>query len=525
MEDKLIPLSEDLDNTTQEVRDLMYENLTIKGAEGAIPSLDMESLAELILTIPDRSGMNGWTLIPAIAIDGERCVFKIAGWILNNGMPPPSNVYLGYAGLVSDITEAINIRGRDGLTTDITINGKKYSQINGNIFLPDLLPTSHNISPTAHGDIRATVSALQTLLESDDTTLDELQEIVNYIKDNRELIESITVNKVSVSDIVDNLESNDAKKPLSGNMGRELNAKIGKKQDQGDYATVSYVDTKISEIEMPDVTGDIGTHNLSKIAHNDIRLKITELYNTKQEKGNYILENDPRLSDARPAAGGNSDTVDGKHASDLQDYNNLSNKPNIPTSLPANGGNSDTTKGVLFNQYPEFNVNNIFANPPLNSLPQGVHYFSFDGLNIPGAPIQGAGWWHVTIEMMYPHRVYQKAIQVFNIGATQRMWYRMRHIDNDDFSLWQPWREILNDNDKYGNRSLWDTMKGHYIITDMSNPNIIYEKIYTTEGNVLKAELTTILGDTITETLGIIGISSTTKTTIFEGNIIRETIT
>ena len=30
-----------------------------------------------------------------------------------------------------------------------------------------------------------------------------------------------------------------------------------------------------------------------------------------------------------PASGGNADTVDGKHASDLQDYNNLTNKPDF----------------------------------------------------------------------------------------------------------------------------------------------------------------------------------------------------
>lgn len=43
-----------------------------------------------------------------------------------------------------------------------------------------------------------------------------------------------------------------------------------------------------------------------------------------------------------PANGGNADTVDNKHAADLQNYNNLTNKP---SSLPANGGNADTVDG------------------------------------------------------------------------------------------------------------------------------------------------------------------------------------
>ncbi len=45
-----------------------------------------------------------------------------------------------------------------------------------------------------------------------------------------------------------------------------------------------------------------------------------------------------------PANGGNADTVDGKHASDLQNYNNLSNKP---ASLPANGGTASTISNTL----------------------------------------------------------------------------------------------------------------------------------------------------------------------------------
>lgn len=46
-----------------------------------------------------------------------------------------------------------------------------------------------------------------------------------------------------------------------------------------------------------------------------------------------------------PANGGNADTVDGKHAIDLQNYNNLSNKPNIPSvgngivTIKQNGAN------------------------------------------------------------------------------------------------------------------------------------------------------------------------------------------
>lgn len=70
---------------------------------------------------------------------------------------------------------------------------------------------------------------LNTILNSDDVTLDQLSEIVAYIKSNKNLIDEITTSKVSVSDIVDNLTTYDDKKPLSANQGAELNNKLNRK--------------------------------------------------------------------------------------------------------------------------------------------------------------------------------------------------------------------------------------------------------------------------------------------------------
>ena len=83
--------------------------------------------------------------------------------------------------------------------------------------------SDHNTSVEAHGDIRLLITGLtmrlNALLDTDDTTLDQLSEIINYIKDNRGLIESITTSKVSVADIIDNLDTNAPDKPLSAAQG------------------------------------------------------------------------------------------------------------------------------------------------------------------------------------------------------------------------------------------------------------------------------------------------------------------
>ena len=70
------------------------------------------------------------------------------------------------------------------------------------------------------------IDYIYTLLDSDDTSLDELQEIVTYIKNNKSLIDGITTSKVSVSDIVDNLNSDDSNKPLSAKQGHILKGLI-----------------------------------------------------------------------------------------------------------------------------------------------------------------------------------------------------------------------------------------------------------------------------------------------------------
>lgn len=50
----------------------------------------------------------------------------------------------------------------------------------------------------------------------------------------------------------------------------------------------------------------------------------------------------PTLPSSLPANGGDADTVDGKHASELQDYNNLTNRPTIPAAVRVKGNAENT---------------------------------------------------------------------------------------------------------------------------------------------------------------------------------------
>lgn len=96
--------------------------------------------------------------------------------------------------------------------------------------------SEHNVSDMAHSDLRLLImgvaNRLNALANSDDTTLDQMAEIVAYIKSNRELVEAITTSKVNVSDIVNDLMTNVPDKPLSASQGVVLKRLIETKIEE-----------------------------------------------------------------------------------------------------------------------------------------------------------------------------------------------------------------------------------------------------------------------------------------------------
>jgi hypothetical protein len=70
--------------------------------------------------------------------------------------------------------------------------------------------------------LKQLINTINSVLKSDDVSLDTIKEIVDYIKTNKELIDYVTTSKVSYNDIVDDLESKIVNKPLSANQGALL---------------------------------------------------------------------------------------------------------------------------------------------------------------------------------------------------------------------------------------------------------------------------------------------------------------
>lgn len=83
--------------------------------------------------------------------------------------------------------------------------------------------SQHNTDATSHNDLRLALKGLtdriNAALNSDDITLDQMSEVVAYIKSNKSMIDAITTSKVGVADIVNNLTTNLSNKPLSAAQG------------------------------------------------------------------------------------------------------------------------------------------------------------------------------------------------------------------------------------------------------------------------------------------------------------------
>lgn len=150
-------------------------------------------------------------------------------------LPPASRVECYLKALcekgAAEIPEVDATLTRSGAAADAKAVGDVVGSLSEEIVTTsESKVAAHNTGTDTHSDIRLLIQGLtdrlNALADSDDTTLDQLSEVVAYIKSNHSLIESVTNSKVNVADIVDNLTTNVANKPLSAAQGVALKALI-----------------------------------------------------------------------------------------------------------------------------------------------------------------------------------------------------------------------------------------------------------------------------------------------------------
>lgn len=221
-------------------------------------------------------------------------------------------------------------------------DSKKYTdQQISNIPTPDVSGqiNTHNTNTEAHNDIRLFIqdlaSRLNTLADSDDETLDQMSEFVEYVKANRELIESITISKVSVKDIIDNLSTNVGDKPLSAAQGVALKAlidaikvptKVSELKNDSEFINQEGVEEIVSQtIENGDFKGEDGKAGIV----------ISETEPIPYEDGEYPVWLNPEGEQTDSLATMQNIEDVRKEIPSLEGYAKKSELPSVPTKLSA----------------------------------------------------------------------------------------------------------------------------------------------------------------------------------------------
>lgn len=226
LEDNEITGEVDPEEIKKIVEDYIAENLPDAGVDAA----------EVQKIIEDYLKAN-----PPVVVETDPTV---AAWAKAENKPAytPEEVGADPAGTAADIVNRHN-----NATTSHSIMRKQIKDLDDNKADKTEIPTlsdlggitpasvesmvsAHNANGEAHNDLRLALSELNNRLnaiaDSEDVDLNQLSEIVAYIKSNKTLIDAITTNKVSVTDIVNNLTTNVSNKPLSAAQGVALKVLI-----------------------------------------------------------------------------------------------------------------------------------------------------------------------------------------------------------------------------------------------------------------------------------------------------------
>ena len=147
--------------------------------------------------------------------------------------------------------------------------------------------STHDTSTSAHEDIRALITELSTavnkFLDVDDATTDQLSEVLTLIENNKGTLESLTSSKINVSDIVNNLITNNTSKVLSAAQGVAIKALIDALDAELDTKANSTHAHAISDVTNLQTTLD----GKSNTGHTHTVANITDLTATAKEL-NYM---------------------------------------------------------------------------------------------------------------------------------------------------------------------------------------------------------------------------------------------
>ncbi len=203
----------------------------------------------------DSTDLNTTTLTFSEAVAGTVIFVGPNSVILSN-----INASLITVGNVEITTTSVKINGIDVLTSNLALVDQKIAAIKGNVA----------VGGDSLEKLYAIIQAIETTLQSDDVTLDTIQELVSRVKSDEGLLVSLTSGKVNVTDIVDNLNSSAANKPLSAAQGQSLSALIANEITNRILGDSAKQNTLVSGVNIKTLNGEslLGSGDLAIQAGN-----------------------------------------------------------------------------------------------------------------------------------------------------------------------------------------------------------------------------------------------------------------
>lgn len=163
--------------------------------------------------------------------------------------------------------------------------------------------STHSTSTSAHNDIRVLIAdlteKLNAFLDVDDATTDQLSEVLTLINNNKGTLESLTTNKINVSDIVNNLTTNSTSKVLSAAQGvmikgliDALDAEIDTKANTSHIHTIADITNLQSTLDGKAASGH--THSIDDIPN--LKSSLNEKVPTTRTINNKALSSNITLN-------------------------------------------------------------------------------------------------------------------------------------------------------------------------------------------------------------------------------------
>lgn len=113
----------------------------------------MSNTTKIEISVNSRQGAQGYqgySPVFALVSDGVREVVKVVDWTGGQGPKPAINQFVGIGGLVSNIAQAINVKGADDTSKSVILSSNQEASNNA-FYVADFVTARQLTSPVING--------------------------------------------------------------------------------------------------------------------------------------------------------------------------------------------------------------------------------------------------------------------------------------------------------------------------------------------------------------------------------------